>query len=130
MVHYRRLIRYPARAQAAMAAATGRAGPAAVGVGDVAGTVVVTGVVVTGGAVVAVVAGAASLTVKVVLAVASPSTHSTATVYSPGSNPVVFASNAQVFAVAFPSWTTTVPRCLPPRLVQTYSSAQSQLASP
>jgi hypothetical protein len=47
--------------------------------------------------------------VKVVLAVASPSTHSTVTVYSPGSKPDVSTGNDQVFAVAFPSCTTAVP---------------------
>lgn len=93
-----------------MAAATGRRDPAAVGVGvgDV-GAVVAACVVVTGGAVVAVVVVTAPPTVKVVLAVASPSTQSTVTVYSPGSNPVVFASNDQLFAVVFPFCTTTVP---------------------
>ena len=79
-----------------------------IGVGLVAGTVV--GAVVTD--VVAVSAGvatAASVTVKAVLAAASPSTHSTVTLYSPGSNPAVSAANDHVFAVAFPSCTMAVP---------------------
>jgi hypothetical protein len=59
-------------------------GPAAVGVGP--GSVVVAGgvVAVVAGAVAMGVAAPASVTVKVVLAVASPSTQSTVTMYSPG----------------------------------------------
>ncbi len=83
------------------------AGPAAVGLGSSAGGVVAVAAGVVTVAVGA--AGPASVTLNVVLVVASPSTHSTATRYSPGSNPVVSTSNDQVFAVAFPSWMMTVP---------------------